>query len=348
MQAQPANRYQSADEMLVDLENVQRTVYKPAGQTELKRWLAELQERDHCPNISHAAPANLVPTIGESFDVGEGAEVVFDESSILAIDNVIQGIQPTVAATPTGQPPPPWTKPEGRTTASTPVAIKQNRIPGRIIVFALVLAALALGAWLAIPDGNRRRVKRVVEEKKPESPAVLVAKTEAPPQTQLGPVLDAGAHLGIDSGVLPGGGDPAAKATADNEEEEENLLKNAEPENNERVIDEEDAVDGHKKKASHKASAPVAAPISVRVVSIPEGAVISIGKRVFGRAPMNLRFRPGVQFQLTLVKKGYFPATKHFSVMSKNNRGIKVVLRKRPESRKPEAKKSLFHRIFGG
>jgi hypothetical protein len=92
----------------------------------------------------------------------------------------------------------------------------------------------------------------------------------------------------------------------------------------------------------------VPTPISVRVVSIPEGAVISIGKRVFGRAPMNLRFRPGIQFELTLVKKGYFPATKHFSVVSRNNRGIKVALKKRPEARKPEAKKSLFHRIFGG
>jgi hypothetical protein len=40
--------------MLLDIENVQRTVYKPAGQTELKRWLAELQQRDHCPTPSSA------------------------------------------------------------------------------------------------------------------------------------------------------------------------------------------------------------------------------------------------------------------------------------------------------
>ena len=39
----PADRYQSADEMLVDVERVLRTVFQPAGQTELKRWLTELR-----------------------------------------------------------------------------------------------------------------------------------------------------------------------------------------------------------------------------------------------------------------------------------------------------------------
>ena len=39
----PSQRYQSADQMLLAVENLQRTVYRPAGQTELKRWLADLQ-----------------------------------------------------------------------------------------------------------------------------------------------------------------------------------------------------------------------------------------------------------------------------------------------------------------
>src|SRR5215831_2938459 len=41
MRLDPAQRYQSADEMLVDVERVLRTVYLPVGQTELKRWLAD-------------------------------------------------------------------------------------------------------------------------------------------------------------------------------------------------------------------------------------------------------------------------------------------------------------------
>jgi serine/threonine protein kinase len=50
MQPLPVNRYQSADEMLVDIESVQRTAYKPAGQTELKRWLAELAAARSLPD----------------------------------------------------------------------------------------------------------------------------------------------------------------------------------------------------------------------------------------------------------------------------------------------------------
>src|SRR6266403_1545949 len=55
MELQPANRYQSADEMLIDVERVMRTVFQPVGQTELKRWLAELQARDGGASIGKAA-----------------------------------------------------------------------------------------------------------------------------------------------------------------------------------------------------------------------------------------------------------------------------------------------------
>src|SRR5512140_1628494 len=51
LQAKPADRFQSADEMMLAIENVQRTHFKPAGQTELKRWLAELQQRDGIKSI---------------------------------------------------------------------------------------------------------------------------------------------------------------------------------------------------------------------------------------------------------------------------------------------------------
>jgi serine/threonine protein kinase len=98
MQAMPSQRYQNADEMLLDIENVQRTAYKPAGQTELKRWLAELQQRDHCPTISHATTAQAAED--EALDIGAGAEVIFDDSNAIDLDNVLQGMQPTIAASP--------------------------------------------------------------------------------------------------------------------------------------------------------------------------------------------------------------------------------------------------------
>ena len=58
-------RYQSAEEMLIDIETVQRSAFKPAGQTELKRWLAKLQQMDGMVKGLEAAPvppASLPPT----------------------------------------------------------------------------------------------------------------------------------------------------------------------------------------------------------------------------------------------------------------------------------------------
>jgi len=344
MQALPANRYQSADEMLVDIEKVQRTVYKPAGQTELKRWLAELQQRDHCQTISHATAA---PTAeNEELDVGEGADVVFDESNVIDIEDVLRGMQPTIAAVP--QPPPvpksgpPAPKPasEEKTRADVSVAPKHSRIPSRIIVFALVVAALALGAWLALPGGTQAPAKRGHES--PAKPTALANKETAKPEAKPSVVIDAGAKM-IAEAAKPATPAPAANTAVENEEEEENLLRNAEPDDHERIIDEDEGVKGVKKKSAKAPSAPSADPVSVHVVSTPEGAVVSLGRRVFGRAPMNLRFRPGITFELTFVKKGYLPATKRFIATGKKNQTVKVALKKKPVPRK-----SLFRRIFGG
>jgi len=54
MRTDPAERYQSAEEMLADIEIALRTVLRPVGQTELKRWLAELTAQDGAPTIGKA------------------------------------------------------------------------------------------------------------------------------------------------------------------------------------------------------------------------------------------------------------------------------------------------------
>ena len=64
MRKEPDERYQSADEMLADVERVLRTAFQPVGQTELKRWLTELSARDGVPPISQstATPARATST----------------------------------------------------------------------------------------------------------------------------------------------------------------------------------------------------------------------------------------------------------------------------------------------
>ena len=83
--------------------------------------------------------------------------------------------------------------------------------------------------------------------------------------------------------------------------------------------------------------------VSVHISTRPEGAVIRLKDRVFGRAPMNLRFRPGVPFELSFVKSGYVTSTRRFTFAKRKNQSVTVQL-----ARRPVKKKSFFQRLFGG
>jgi hypothetical protein len=78
MQLEPDMRYQGAEEMLTDIENVLRTVFRPVGQTELKKWLAALGARDGLPPMSKASNT---PTPGRPPGTGEmeGKDVVLSD-----------------------------------------------------------------------------------------------------------------------------------------------------------------------------------------------------------------------------------------------------------------------------
>jgi serine/threonine protein kinase len=79
-------RYQSADEMLADIEHVLRTVFRPVGQTELKRWLAELSVHDGLPSILKASPRSTSSRTG----TGEldGKDVVLSDSQEVLEDEI--------------------------------------------------------------------------------------------------------------------------------------------------------------------------------------------------------------------------------------------------------------------
>jgi len=54
MAKDPAERYQRADDMLMDVEQVMRSQFEAVGQTELKRWLLDLSVRDGVPVLTKA------------------------------------------------------------------------------------------------------------------------------------------------------------------------------------------------------------------------------------------------------------------------------------------------------
>ncbi|MES1209859.1 MAG: serine/threonine-protein kinase [Pseudomonadota bacterium] len=91
MQPDPDLRYQTADEMLAEVERVLRTVFHPVGQSELKKWLADLSARDGVPAISRAtARATAAPGSHE-----------LDEQDVVLLDtdaDAVDGQEPTSLA----------------------------------------------------------------------------------------------------------------------------------------------------------------------------------------------------------------------------------------------------------
>ncbi|HET6279978.1 MAG TPA: serine/threonine-protein kinase [Polyangia bacterium] len=77
MQLDPADRYQTADDMLLDVERVMRSVFSPVGQTELKRWLLALEAKDGVPSMGKAAGALQPGRTG----TGEMEDVVLVDST---------------------------------------------------------------------------------------------------------------------------------------------------------------------------------------------------------------------------------------------------------------------------
>jgi serine/threonine-protein kinase len=89
MRREASARYQTADEMLVDVERVLRGHYNSAGQTELKLWLAELARRDG------AVPMGRLSAVPSPHEDGSG-----DLSAGVSVelsDIGVGGNQPTVS-----------------------------------------------------------------------------------------------------------------------------------------------------------------------------------------------------------------------------------------------------------
>ena len=81
MKFSPDDRYGSADEMLVDLERVLRALYGGVGQTEVKRYLAELSAADGVPPIGRAQPVLDDGGSSSGAELLEGNAVVLADAS---------------------------------------------------------------------------------------------------------------------------------------------------------------------------------------------------------------------------------------------------------------------------
>ena len=336
MQAAPADRYQSAEEMLVDIETVQRSAFKPAGQTELKRWLAELQQMDGAPIISKTASQSPETDDSQALQLDDSAELVFDDSSQVSQprEGPARPTQPTVAATPA-------LLPTVHVPAPAPAPPTPSKSSRRLAIFFLFGGLAALLAWLRLRNTPRRPRLTAHPAAAPRPVSAPPPSPTPPPSPQPAEPPGKSAEKAAPQEVQP----PPA------EDEEETLLKHSEPADSEQILGEaEGEMPATPPAAKHggraKPESTLPDSVSVHIESHPQGAVIKLKDRVFGRSPLNLRFRPGILYELTFVKKGYQSASKRFTVNGRKNQKVTIALKKKGAP-KPAPKKLLLRRILG-
>ena len=167
MRLSPAERYQTADEMLVDVERVLRTEYQSAGQTELKLWMAQLARRDGSQAIGKTRPGSMATiadgggtdlnVLGSSFEL-----VDFDEVAVSASDAAFapgavvsggpgKGPPPIPQGTPSGlMPVAPEVAPAPRDTAAMRAIEQKSRGLRGFWFGAMFALAAVIGARYAI------------------------------------------------------------------------------------------------------------------------------------------------------------------------------------------------------
>src|SRR3954470_3651216 len=96
MAKSPGDRYQTAEEMLVDVEQVMRLAFRAVGQTELQRWLADLSSKDGVPPLTREAAPDPIPPHDAPLRGGDGQE----SGLMLNLDDAVE-----IRAT--NRPPPP-------------------------------------------------------------------------------------------------------------------------------------------------------------------------------------------------------------------------------------------------
>ena len=351
MQAAPADRYQSAEEMLVDIETVQRSALKPAGQTELKRWLADLQRIDGAPTISKAASQTPAVEDSQALPLADSEDLVFDDSSQLwqPEEGPSRPTQPTMAAVPALQPTVHVTTP-----ALTPPAKQQSKTSRRLAIVFFVGGMAALLAWLGLRE-TPRRLRLATRPLPAPRPAAAPRPPAAPPATPIAPPPASTPPPPPQATQTPAASVHAASAPdahpatpPTSEDDEEDLLKHSEPAASDQILGEDEGegpvkplAAKHGERAKPERALPES--VSVYIESQPKGAVVKLKNRVFGRSPLNLRFRPGIAYELTFIKKGYQNASKRFTVTGRKNQKVRTTLKK-----KRAPKKSLLQRIFSG
>ncbi|HSY39817.1 MAG TPA: serine/threonine-protein kinase, partial [Polyangia bacterium] len=339
-------RYQKAEEMLVDVEQVMRVAFRPVGQTELQRWLADLSTKDGVPPLTREAPPEPPAsrsTVGP-LRAGSGQE----SGLVLTLDDAEE-----VRAS--DRPPPP--PPAGATEVMThppQFAIPDrawHRRPAVRIAGAGALLLLGAVVWARVLNGHRpgdapppspvvaAESKASAPTPAPPTPSPTptvvqpaAATATPPPPTATAAATDAqAAPPPAPSGVAAAKPEPAGAAGTTGTAPEEKAPPPTE-------ADQADAPPTESGSHPPKEQAPGKAPqVPVVIKSDPEGSHVATGHHQFGTTPLTLKLRPGNSYDLTFSRSGYAPVTRHYKPDGHGPQTLRVSLKKIPEAKKAPA-----------
>jgi len=315
----PSDRYQKAEEMLVDVEQVMRLAFRPVGQTELMRWLAELAEKDGAVPLTRDTSAPLAPNA-----TGESG-IVLDIHDAEVVTPAGDGTGAATTMNERGPPPPPLRAVNvGRDDPqSTDVVLLRPRRRLPLVGGGVALAVLGLVGWFTIMKPAR----------KPEPPS--------PPPAN--PTLSGAAN---DALAAPAA--PVAQQSVDG------AAQAPKPAETTATIDAAPApiaIAENKPAAAEDSAAPAQAAtkplaknqVAVTVNSEPDGATVMMRKEEVGTTPLTLRLKRGSAYQLSFSKAGYVSTSKRGRVA---NRAVtvKATLKKSPPPKKSAATASKSSR----
>ncbi len=317
-------RFQSADELLRAIEKVQRTVFEPAGQTELKTWLAALSAKDGAQPLSRA---NTTPTAPPELPQDTTGPIELQDEDIVVVTDFSE--KPATAV-----PPPPRA--------------------GTRWWLAVPLLALTAGAWWW-------STARPTTTPPPAVTSASLARAPAPELPQVPTAVDAGEPDQVpaapDAGELRDAGDGGDAVDAGDTDADVAVVVGDSADASVATVAEDvdagDLVDaGHFDAGSQQpplAPSPVAQPpapvptvvvasetratkddvVSVLFESEPTGASVRIDRNVFGKTPIPLRLKVGIAFELVFTKEGYGETKATYFVTRKLGQKVRVVLPKK-------------------
>jgi hypothetical protein len=334
----PADRYQKAEEMLVDVEQVMRLAFRAVGQTELQRWLADLSTKDGVPTLTREAPPEPPAsrsTVGP-LRAGDGQE----SGLVLNLDEVEEVKRP-------GRPPPhpgatvpmmhpPQFVPRDRPWSKRP----EVRIGGAValvLVLGLSLKALAPHGRSAAPAAAPPAT--VASAPSPASPPAAAAPPAPPAAAPTPPAPPAApAPTPPAAAVVPPAPAPTAARPAPAPDKPDGDVPPAKAapvlargDDTPGVAPDEERSPPPKEEGRAKEKRP---QFAVLIKSDPEGSRVSTGHHVFGSTPLTLKLRPGNSYELTFTKAGYTPVSRHFRFEDEEAQTLRVTLKKAPEPHK--------------